>query len=193
MKILRPAMRPLAGSIWLRDEIVSTPGMRCCERERTIVVRFGSGLPIASNVLRPMTITCPVVISLNHLKSSGRCQGVREPAPITRLRDIAAMALNGFTRESVRRIGGEINSMKLIFFWIQVFQLAKVIHVGLHFRTRPGSGTSVQEYQFIGQRQHIRRTRVAPLPGIRGEPREIGADLAGLLGFENRMRSTAAH
>src|SRR5437879_12215524 len=146
MKMLRPARAALAGSIWLRDEIVSTPGMLCDERESTIVVRFGSGLPIASNVLRPMTITCPVVISLNHLKSSGRCQGIREPAPMTRLRDIAAMALNGFTRESVRRKCGEINPLKLILFWVQMFQFAKVIHIGLHFRTGPGCGTSVQKH-----------------------------------------------
>src|SRR5438128_12559995 len=104
MKILRPARAGLAGSIWLRDEIVSTPGRLCAERESTIVFRLGKGLPIESNVLRPMTITCPVVISLNHLKSSGRCQGILEPAPMTRLSDIAAMALNGFTGESVRRI-----------------------------------------------------------------------------------------
>src|SRR5712691_409098 len=136
MKILRPVRAALAGSIWLRDEIVSTPGMLCAERESTIVVRFGSGLPIDSNVLRPMTMTCPVVICLNHLKSSGRCHGILEPTPITRLSDIAAMALNGFTGESVC---GEINPLKLIFLWIQMFQFAKVIHVGLHFRTRPGS------------------------------------------------------
>jgi hypothetical protein len=32
---------------------------------------------------------------LNHLKSSGKCQGILLAAPITRFSDIAAMALNG--------------------------------------------------------------------------------------------------
>src|SRR5487761_2622737 len=49
-----------------------------------------------SNVLRPMTIIRPGVILLNHLESSGRCQGILFPAPITRFNDIAAMALKCF-------------------------------------------------------------------------------------------------
>src|SRR3954447_9180191 len=59
---------------------------------RTMVVRFGRDLPIDWKVLRPITSTWPMVLDLNHLKSSGRCQGKREPSPITRLRDIAAIA-----------------------------------------------------------------------------------------------------
>jgi len=51
-----------------------------------------------SKVLRPMTMTCPVVVCLNHRKSSGRCHGIRLPAPITRLSDIAAMAWKRFTQ-----------------------------------------------------------------------------------------------
>ena len=66
-------------------------------RVSTIVVRFGNGLPMDSNVLRPMMMTCPVVICLNHRKSSGRCQGIRLPAPITRFSDMAAMAWKRFT------------------------------------------------------------------------------------------------
>src|SRR5881392_1964448 len=62
-----------------------------------MVVRFGNGFPIDSNVFRPITITWPVVIFLNHLKSSGKCHGILFPAPITRLRDMAAMALKGRT------------------------------------------------------------------------------------------------
>jgi len=38
----------------------------------------------------------PVVIFLNHLKSSGRCHGILLPTPMTRLSGMAAMALNGF-------------------------------------------------------------------------------------------------
>ena len=44
-----------------------------------------------------MTTTFPVVILLNHLKSSGKCHGILFPCPITRFNDIAAMALNRFT------------------------------------------------------------------------------------------------
>jgi hypothetical protein len=49
-----------------------------------------------------MTTTLPVVIFLNHLKSSGRCHGILLPAPITRFSDIAAMALKYFTDEFYR-------------------------------------------------------------------------------------------
>src|ERR1019366_3316097 len=97
MNISRPAKAGSTWLSWLRSEIVRTPGIRAAERVRTIVVRFGSGLPMDWKVLRPMTMTWPVVIFLNHLKSSGRCHGMRLAAPITRLRDMAAMALNGFT------------------------------------------------------------------------------------------------
>src|SRR5882724_3132445 len=93
----------LAKSIRLRSETVCTPGCEKCDRLRTIVVRFGSGLPIDSNVLRPMTMTWPVVIFLNHLKSSGKCHGILLPAPITRLSDIAAIALRGFTTSNRNR------------------------------------------------------------------------------------------
>src|SRR3569833_169531 len=61
-----------------------------------MVSRFGNGLPIDSNVLRPITTTLPVVSCLNHLKSSGKCHGILLPAPITRLSDIAAIALKCF-------------------------------------------------------------------------------------------------
>ena len=59
-------------------------------------MRLGSGLPRPSKVLRPMTTTLPMVICLNHLKSSGRCHGILPSAPITRFSDIAAMALKCF-------------------------------------------------------------------------------------------------
>src|ERR1700690_823374 len=62
----------------------------------TMFLRFGRGWPRLSNGLRPMTITLPIVIFLNHLKSSGRCHGILFPAPITRFSDIAAMALKCF-------------------------------------------------------------------------------------------------
>ena len=59
-----------------KSETVCTPGYENRERLRTIVVRFGSGLPSDSNVFRPITMMWPVVIFLNHLKSSGRCHGI---------------------------------------------------------------------------------------------------------------------
>ena len=54
-------------------------------------------MPIDSKVLRPMTTTWPVVIFLNHLKSSGKCHGILFPCPMTRFSLIAAMALKYFT------------------------------------------------------------------------------------------------
>src|SRR5882724_2283820 len=97
MKISRPANAGSRGPIWFRTEIVRTPGIAVFERVSTRVMRLGSGWPMESKVLLPMTMTWPVVFRLNHWKSSGRCHGMRLPAPITRLRDMAATALNGFT------------------------------------------------------------------------------------------------
>ena len=57
--------------------------------------RFGTGRPIDSNVLRPITSTCPIVVCLNHSKSFGRSQGIVAALPITRFSDMAAMALKG--------------------------------------------------------------------------------------------------
>src|SRR5213080_3443046 len=85
-----------AKSIRLKSEIVCAAGWNKCERLRTIVVRFGNGFPRDSKVFRPITMTWPVVIFLNHLKSSGRCQGIRLPRPMTRFSDMAAMALKCF-------------------------------------------------------------------------------------------------
>ena len=70
---------------------VTEPGLRVS----TTVSRPGNGRPIDSNVLRPIASTWPIVVSLNHLKSSGKCQGMVLPLPIARLSDIAAMALKG--------------------------------------------------------------------------------------------------
>src|SRR6185295_1918791 len=102
-----------------------------------------------SKVFRPMTMIWPVVVCLNHLKSSGRCHGMREPAPITRLRDIAAMALKGLAGESelgemgrmgrmgdmrsVSGVSGDVHPLELIFARVQTLQPAKFVHVGLHF------------------------------------------------------------
>src|SRR5712672_2569091 len=94
MKKSRPASADRESS-WFRSEMVRTEGMGSGRRVSTTVVRLGSGVPMDSKVLRPITITWPVVIFLNHLKSSGKCQGILLPAPITRLSDMAAMALNG--------------------------------------------------------------------------------------------------
>src|ERR1039457_6194427 len=110
MNISRPAKAGSTWLSWVRSETVRTPAMGCGERVRTMVVRFGSGLPMDSKVLRPMTMTWPVVIFLNHLKSSGRCHGMRLPAPITRLRDMAAMALNGFTRPMLAHRARPVNA-----------------------------------------------------------------------------------
>ena len=76
--------------------------LSCCTRRyslMTIVLRFGNGRPMDSKVLRPMTIVWPVVICLNHLKSSGRCHGILLSQPMTRLRDMAAMALRRFIEQ----------------------------------------------------------------------------------------------
>jgi len=74
-----------------------------------MVVRLGKHLPIESNVRRPMTMTCPVVIFLNHLKSSGKCHGILLPAPITRLSDMAAIALKGRTGGMLSYAGLGVN------------------------------------------------------------------------------------
>jgi hypothetical protein len=37
-------------------------------------------------------MAAPAVVFLNHLKSSGMCQGIFPSLPMTRLRDIAAIA-----------------------------------------------------------------------------------------------------
>src|SRR6185369_4661780 len=58
--------------------------------------RLGRGRPRLSKVLRPMTTTLPIVVCLNHLKSSGKCHGILLSAPITRFNDIATMALRCF-------------------------------------------------------------------------------------------------
>src|SRR5438309_11524086 len=69
--------RRVANSInSFKSETVCTPGYENGERLRTIVVRFGSGLPRDSKVFRPITTMWPVVICLNHLKSSGKCHGI---------------------------------------------------------------------------------------------------------------------
>src|SRR5215470_9715632 len=104
MKMSRPASSGPTGSIWLSAETVWTPGIALLERVRTRVVRLGRGFPIDSKVFRPITMTCPVVIFLNHLKSSGRCQGMVLRKPMTRLRDIAAIALKGFIARPVRDV-----------------------------------------------------------------------------------------
>src|SRR5437773_11918684 len=84
--------------------------MGWCDSVSTIVVRFGSGLPMDSKVLRPITMTWPVVICLNHLKSSGRCHGILLPAPITRSSDMAAMALKGCTATKLSDKAGAVNA-----------------------------------------------------------------------------------
>ena len=63
---------------------------------------------IDSNVLRPITNTCPIVVRLNHSKSSGKCHGIVLPEPITRFSDIAAMALKGRSAISQTAIGALI-------------------------------------------------------------------------------------
>lgn len=75
--------------------MVRVPGAWKALRLRMNVSRPGRGRPMDSYVLRPMTSACPVVICLNHLKSSGKCQGMAPRRPMTRLRLIAAMAVQG--------------------------------------------------------------------------------------------------
>src|SRR5262245_44575872 len=95
MKISRPAIAESVISIRLKSDAAITPGGENRDWLRTMVVRLGSGLPMDSKVLRPITTTWPVVIFLNHWKSSGKCHGILPPAPITRFSDMAAMALKG--------------------------------------------------------------------------------------------------
>src|SRR6266511_4269716 len=97
MNMSFPANAGSAGSMASRLETVRTPGNAKPERLNTIVSRPGSGLPMDSKVLRPITTTFPVVNFLNHLKSSGRCHGILFPAPMTRFSLMAAMALKRFT------------------------------------------------------------------------------------------------
>src|SRR6266508_3123952 len=97
MNMSFPANAGSEGSIASRLETVRTPGNAKPDRLNTIVSRSGSGLPMDSKVLRPITTTLPVVSFLNHLKSSGRCHGILFSAPMTRFSLMAAMALNRFT------------------------------------------------------------------------------------------------
>ena len=64
----------------------------------------------------------PVVIFLNHLKSSGRCHGILGPFPITRFSLIAAMALKCFMRRHTEMVSrkdreeGEGDKEKILRF-----------------------------------------------------------------------------
>src|SRR5216683_5306444 len=104
MKTSRPAAAALIASICFRSEMVCTPAIGSDEPVSTMIVRLGSGLPMVSKVLRPITMMWPVVICLNHLKSSGKCHGILLPAPITRLSDMAAMAFQRFIQRGDCRI-----------------------------------------------------------------------------------------
>ena len=50
-------------------------------RVATMLTRPGSGRPSETNVLRPMRIAWPMVVCLNHAKSSGMCQGIFPSRP----------------------------------------------------------------------------------------------------------------
>ena len=56
-----------------------------------MLLRPGSARPIEAQVLRPMITGCPSVVDLKCRRSSGRCQGMRFPAPITPLAATAAI------------------------------------------------------------------------------------------------------
>src|SRR6266849_3190136 len=116
-----------------------------------IVVRLGSGWPRDAKVLRPITTIWPVVIFLNHLKSSGRRQGILLPLPITRLSDMAAMALKCFTagklsrhpsgerrlhgdRRLDRRMGIVIHQLKIL-----ALEVVNVLHRPIEFHLRQWS------------------------------------------------------
>lgn len=105
---MNTSRRSLAGSISDKLRATCTPGISVRERLNTIVLRLGSGLPTDSNVFRPMTKICPVVNCLNHLSSSGRCQGMRLRQPMTRFSDMAAMALKRFTVVNVTHRTGPV-------------------------------------------------------------------------------------
>ena len=56
-----------------------------------MLCRPGSGLPIESQVLRPMTMGLPSVSALKRLRSSGRCHGNRPSRPIAPRSSVATM------------------------------------------------------------------------------------------------------
>src|SRR5437763_5549500 len=58
---------------------------------RTTLNRPGSGFPINSKVLRPMTTGFPQVYARKRRRSLGRCQGKPVSSPIRPRRSIAAM------------------------------------------------------------------------------------------------------
>src|SRR6185437_14304801 len=100
-----------------------------------IVSRFGSGLPMDSNVLRPITTTLPVVSCLNHLKSSGKCHGILLPAPITRLSDMAAMALKCFITFQLHRNRRLDAGVRVVALEREIleFELVNILHGGIQF------------------------------------------------------------
>src|SRR5947207_1171095 len=68
--------------------------------------RSGSGLPIDSQVRRPMITLCPVVRARKRFMSSGRRHGRRLSMPITPLRATAAIsAIRGIPRRSGDALG----------------------------------------------------------------------------------------
>src|SRR5699024_5111465 len=69
--------------------ITSTPSIVDFVLVKTILRRFGSGLPIDSNVFLPITTALPVVSSLKYFKSFGKCHGIALLIPITLLLPIA--------------------------------------------------------------------------------------------------------
>ncbi len=57
----------------------------------TTIRRPGSGRPIDSQVLRPITIEWPIVSCLNRFRSAAKCHGSRPSRPMTPFSDMAAM------------------------------------------------------------------------------------------------------
>src|SRR5258706_9476268 len=113
--------------------MVCTPGIGSGERVSTMVARLGKGLPMDWKVLRPMRMIWPVVIFLNHLKSSGRCQGILLPAPMMRLSDMAAMALKGFTALHSDRSLDAWVGVVAEQFKILVFEIVDIFYGGSLF------------------------------------------------------------
>ena len=73
----------------------------------------------------------PVVICLNHLKSSGKCHGILLPLPITRFSDMAAMALKCF--------------IKRLFLLCGQIAISRIRHIDNHPKTKhKGNGKATR-------------------------------------------------
>ena len=69
----------------------------------TMFCRPGSGRPIESQVLRPITMGLPIVSALKRFRSFGRCQGNPPSRPIAPRSSVATRMETSGTRPPQRR------------------------------------------------------------------------------------------